>query len=113
MPKKQKVQVTVFNGAEYGQENGWPPKDPTGFLVWFQERFASIPPECVKEARVEIGSQGEYYDEHSPTIEITYLRNETDDQFVSRLQRAKEQKALKEFHERQQYEALAKKYAQK
>ena len=86
MSKKQQVQETIFNGGKY-EADGWPPEDPAGFMAWFQERIERIPPEFRAAARIELGSQSGYYGESSASLEITYTREETDDQFAARLKR--------------------------
>ena len=91
MGKKQQVQETVFNGSR-DEGEGWPPEDPAGFSAWFQERIERIPPEHRAKAKIEISSQGGYYGEHTGCIEITYLREETDEQFAARLKREEEQR---------------------
>lgn len=113
MSKKQLVQETVHNGGEY-DDNGWPPKDPAGFMAWFQERIDRIPAEHRQNAKIDFSSEGGYYGEHSPHIEITYLRPETDDQFSSRAQREAQQAEIdarrKEQQERATLAALQAKY---
>jgi hypothetical protein len=113
MSKKQMVQETVHNGGKY-DNNDWPPVDPAGFMAWFQERIDRIPVECRQSAKIEFSSEGEYYGSHSPHIEITYLRPETDEQFASRVQREAQQAEFdarrKEQQERATLAALQAKY---
>lgn len=113
MSKKQMVQETVHDGGEY-DSNGWPPEDPARFMAWFQERIDRIPAEHRQNAKIEFSSEGDYCGGHSPHIEITYLRPETDDQFASRVQREAQQAEFdarrKEHHERATLAALQAKY---
>jgi hypothetical protein len=83
---KQKVQETVFNGSKY-EGDGWPPEDPAGFMAWFQECMERIPPEHRASAKIEIGAQSGYYGDSSAKLEITYTRDETDEQCAARLRR--------------------------
>jgi len=110
---KKMVQETVHNGGPY-DGNGWPPEEPAGFMAWFQERIDSIPPEFRPQAKIEFASEGGYYGDHSPHIEITYLRPETDEQYASRLQReaheARARAQMQEHQERAALAALLKKY---
>ena len=113
MGKRKMVQETVYNGGEY-DNNGWPPEDPAGFMAWFKDRIDLIPVEHRQNAKIEVSSESGYYDSHTPHIEITYQRPETDGQFASRLKReeqeAKLQASNKEQHERQTLAELQAKY---
>lgn len=82
---KTMVQETVHNGGEY-DGSSWPPEDPDGFMAWFQECIDRIPVEHRQSAKIEVSAEG-VYGGHSPHIEITYMRPETDEQFTSRVQR--------------------------
>lgn len=105
MSKKQMVQETVHNGGEYGG-NGWPPEDPAGFMAWFQDRIDRIPAEHRQGAKIEFSSEGGYYGDHTPHIEITYMRPETDEQFASRVQRETQLAEFRARHKEQQERLL-------
>ena len=109
MSKKQMVQETVFNGSQY-EGDGWPPEDPAGFMAWFQEQIERIPDEHRATAKIEIGIQSCYYGDSSASLEITYQREETDEQFAARL--AREEKAIRrgEDYERRTLAELQAKY---
>jgi hypothetical protein len=109
MSKKQQVQVTVFNGSQY-ESDGWPPEDPAGFMAWFQERIERIPPEHRATAKIEIGTQSGYYGDSTANLEITYARDETDEQFAARLQREENDRQRRVAQEKQTLAALQAKY---
>lgn len=109
MSKKQMVQETVFNGSQY-EGDGWPPEDPAGFMAWFQERIERIPPEHRARATIEIRTQSGYYGDSSASLEITYKREETDEQFDSRLERERQARQQREAQERHTLARLQAKY---
>ena len=108
MSKKQ-VQETVFNGSQH-EGDGWPPEDPAGFIAWFQERIERIPPKHRTNAKIEVSSQGGYYGEHAGSIEITYLREETDEETASRLRREEAQRQNQVAQEKRTLAALLAKH---
>lgn len=97
---KRDKTVYVFDGL-----NPWPPEDAAGFIGWFQEQLAKIPPVFSSTARIEI-DVSEFNDHDSspdPGIRITYTRLETDEEESKReareayeagAQRARELKTL-------------------
>ena len=99
----------MFNGSKY-EGDGWPPEDPAGFLAWFQERIERIPPEHRATATIEIGTQSGYYGDSSASLEITYKREETDEQFAARLARESQALRQREAQERHTLAALQAKY---
>lgn len=109
MDIKRMVQVTVFNNSRHAGD-GWPPEDPAGFMAWFAAKIAEIPSEYRKAARIALGSQSEYYGDHTANIEITYQRPETDEQQVSRLAREASALRAREEQERQTLALLQRKY---
>ena len=109
MAKKQEVQETVFNSSRY-EGAGWPPEDPAGFVAWFQERIERIPAEYRATATIELGTQSGYYGDSSVSIEITYRRPETDEQFAARLAHDEAQNRSRTEQERATLAALLAKY---
>jgi hypothetical protein len=109
MDKRQQVQEIIFYGSKFGGD-GWPPEDPAGFMAWFQECIDRIPRAHRATARIEIGAQSEYYGESAANIEITYMRDETDDQFSARLQRDKAHQQRKIAEEKRMLSALLAKH---
>lgn len=106
--KRQHVEVTVFNGVQY--EGEFPPSDARGFMSWLNTKVAEIPPEFMCTARIEIRSVGGYYGEHSPGLEITYTKPETEEQQSSRLAREKRAIETDEARERDLLAKLEAKY---
>ena len=109
MTTKQEVQETIFNGSRH-EGDGWPPEDPAGFVAWFQERIDRIPAEYRSTATIELDTQSGYYGDSSVSIEITYRRPETDEQFAARLARDEAQKRSRMEQDRDTLAALLAKY---
>lgn len=78
---RQDTRVKVFEGERYN--NGWPPERAIEFVAWLNERLAQIPVDYMGSARVEIGSTQSYGDDYA-TIEISYIRPETDEEVAER-----------------------------
>ena len=77
-----KLQKTI--SETLGQYDGdWPPKDAAGALAWFWAKLADVPTAFLSTARIEIGSEEGY-----TTIEISYVRPETNEEEAEREQQA-------------------------
>lgn len=68
-------------------DGDWPPDDAAGALAWFQAKLADVPLEFRSTARIEIDSE-ESYGSSKATIEISYTRQETDEEEAQREQQA-------------------------
>lgn len=108
MSTKQKVQKVVFRDAVDDDEG--PPQDLVGFIKWFQDKLDGIPEEHRAETKAVLGVQSAFYGEYVPHIEITYLLDETDEQFNSRLKREEHQKQVRVHQEMRTLAALLAKY---
>ena len=107
--QKQMVEVTVFGGSRYGA-GGWPPQDTGGFMAWFNERIESIPPVLRTAAVIRLDSRDDSAGDSSATIEITYVREETDNEANNRVTRAEFAMQQQEIRERQMLVNLQAKY---
>ena len=66
------------------QYNGdWPPEEATEAIAWFQNKLKDVPGEFRSTARIEIDSTSRY-DSTYATIEIGYVRPETDEEEAQR-----------------------------
>ena len=74
-------------------QGDWPPNDLKGFLAWFESKLADIPEQFRDAASIGIGSTTNY-DSSYATIEIRYVRPETDEEEAERERQAA---ALEEF----------------
>ena len=75
---KQNKTITVFRQEQGDGE--WPPEDAKGCMAWFAAKLALIPEEYRDNARIEFDSIASYEDASYATIEITYVRPETDEE---------------------------------
>lgn len=76
---KRRSKVTQHLQVEH------PPKDLVGFREWLAEIEADVPEKYRKSIRIEFESEGDPYDSgHHLTVEATYQRPETDEEFAAR-----------------------------
>lgn len=88
MEERQSIRVTVCKCEQYAED--WPFSDDSKLsdvVAWFAAREQEIPEEFRAKARCEIDSRL-IYDSALATIEISYLRSETDQEMADRQQRA-------------------------
>ena len=78
--RKQK-RVTVFNKEQY--DGDWPPSNAIEFVAWFAEKLGEIPAEYREVAIIDIDSIA-CYDSSKASIEIYYMRPETDGEMTAR-----------------------------
>ena len=105
---KKAIQVILYAGEKY--ENGFPPEGAREFLVWVQTQFAKIPVEFMHTARVELDANNGYDDCVYPTICITYIRPETDEEEHQRETAERRRQEAVEKQERKQFEQLKRKF---
>ena len=80
---KRTLTIQVLSVEPY--DDGWPPTPAYEFLDWLHARLGSIPEQFRGTATVEIESHSGYEGDHSPSIEISYKRQETDEEMAERL----------------------------
>ena len=68
-------------------EGDWPPTDAPGFFAWVQAKLDDVPEACRSSFRVEVDSTSRYDDTYA-TIELSYVRQETDEEEAQREQHA-------------------------
>ena len=93
------ISVTVYNGDGH---DDYPPTDATGFMTWFAERLATIPPEFLETATIEITNAGDYV--------IEYVRPETTAEELARQGAEAIRARQHEVAEREEYAKLKAKY---
>lgn len=103
---RQQVRVSVTAAEQYDPD--FPPENLLGFIAWFDAILANIAEEYRPSATIEISSTSSYYDSHYATINVQYLRPETDDEWDQRKLSVMERVRLKrEQTEAQELRALA------
>jgi hypothetical protein len=80
MKKKKTIHKTVEQ-----HDGDWPPMDSAGFIAWFQQRIDAVPAECRASVHIELDCTMRY-DSAYATIEISYVRLETDEEEAAREQ---------------------------
>jgi hypothetical protein len=113
--KKEEVEMFVCLTANAGRQD-WPKQNAKEFMKWFEDQLKNVPAEYADKAFVQIDC-GEYEDDdyrrEVPTISISYIRPETQEEKEKR--EAKE-KFMNEDLEKRQYQTwleLSKKFGQK
>lgn len=81
--QKRMLCIDVCCVEKYGSD--WPPENVDGFFGWFKSKLSSVPPDLIGEVQINLRSESGYEGDHSPAIEITYSRQETDEEFAIRL----------------------------
>jgi hypothetical protein len=105
---KKNVTVAIFDKEnDYGDE--WPPTDIAGFQTWFTSQVAKIPVEFLHTAKIELSSVVSYEDS-APTICISYTRQETDLEQITRIQRTESAQAYDRQREMETLADLLEKY---
>ena len=105
---RQMKTITVFDQERYDGE--WPPEPALEFLAWFSAKIATIPPEHLAKATIEVGSTSSYDNSTYARIQIHYDRPESDDEMADRTRTNDRERRAKELRERTKYEALKKKF---
>ena len=67
-------------------DDDWPPSDSAGFFAWFRAKLTDVPECCRSTVQIKISSKMEY-DNDCATIEISYVRPETDKEELHRQQK--------------------------
>jgi len=107
--KRGSVNVVVFRGEKY--DDNFPDTGSLfAFADWLQAVIASIPEEYRSVAEIEIDSTSGYKGSHYATIEISYRRPETDEEWAAREAAIERRAAEVEASERRQLAALMVKY---
>lgn len=85
---KQDKKIVVFDGTSCKNLHDWPPENALDNQLWFRNKvYSNVPIEYLPNATIVFGSDynGDG-DEEYPTIEISYVRPETDAEEVEREQ---------------------------
>lgn len=104
MKQQKTLSITV---EQYGSD--WPPTDAAGALAWFRAKLDDIPAEFRDGAKIEFDSLGRY-DSTYATIEISYVRPETDEEEAQREQWAAAQAERRRAEELRMLATLQAKY---
>lgn len=76
------IWVKIFDGSIYNDD--WPPTNAIECAGWFADKVASIPPENRDTATVIFDADVDCDGVASPTLTISYLREETDAEAIDR-----------------------------
>jgi predicted Zn-dependent protease with MMP-like domain len=77
------------------------------FIEFLQKHLDTVPEEFKKSVNIEIISE---YDDYYTSLNISYMRLETDDELNASLKRVEETKRKLEAHERETLKRLKEKY---
>ncbi len=99
--RKQK-RVDVFNKEKY--DGAWPPLGATEFVAWFARKLGEIPSEYWASANIEIDSRSVCEGSSYASIEIYYVRPETDEEMAFR---ESEELFIKEAQKKRELRTLA------
>ena len=105
---KNNVTVTVFDKEQYDGE--WPPENAAECLAWFAEKIDGIPEEFRDTAKVEISSASGYEGSSYGHIEISYTRQETDEEEQKRETLLEHKAAAQQGRELAEFKKLQKKF---
>lgn len=82
--KKQNIHIDVYKGSAYGCGLDGTLKDAIESL---QALLEQIPEEYQKSAHIEVDYERSYYDDVTVSVEISYVRPETNQEAVARIKR--------------------------
>lgn len=109
---RQELRIDVLDAEQY--DPGFPPSPLAEFQAWFEGILDEIPEEYRSTATIEFSSTGSYYDSHYGSVEVTYRRPETDEEWAERkrdvLARLEQYRVQQEHRERAALAALKAKY---
>lgn len=101
--------IIIYRAGRFSWKDSWPPENAVAFRDWLNAKLATIPPEHLEHAKVEIKSESTQ-DSHAPTIKISYERPETPEEIATRERRETERQAEREARDRETWEWLKKRF---
>ena len=101
--------ITVFKYDDSSPSRHHPPENAVKFREWLNEKLALIPAEYLDTAEIDIGAETSY-DCATATIAIEYRRPMTSDEIMAESEAIAKAVALTENREREQFEALKRKF---
>jgi len=81
---RQEKRIVTVKAEQYDPD--FAPGQLQEFVLWSNALLDEIPEEFRATAEIEISSTSSYYDSHYATIEVTYRRPETDEEWEARKQ---------------------------
>lgn len=104
---KKLIRINVYSASSYQDSV---PRDPVGFLRWWQDVFDLVPEEFRSTTQVDCDCDISY-DVAYATATVSYTRLETDEEEAARLKKEELNRSLIEERELCQLENLRKKYS--
>ena len=102
-----RILVKTFSLMETNDD--WPPQNAKKFIEWLTDKFNKIPEQYKDNANIYFGSETSY-DQELATIEMSYFRQETDEEIQKKENQNKIKKEELVMTELEEYRRLTTKY---
>jgi hypothetical protein len=107
-PERNTVRIVSFRADAYSA--GWPSENALKLIQWVNARLLEIPPEFRDIAEVNFEAHAGWEGESELSVEVSFVRSETDEEFAARQTLYAEALAAKEAEEAIEFNRLKQKF---